>query len=91
MRLSIKTISSSYSEIPRSLGRGCLLLPRSVLMVEKPAQAFLSYARSDDSFLNGGITWLCEELHLGMRALTLSITHKFSTQCYSELDIGESG
>ena len=37
-------------------------------MAETPAQAFLSYAHADDDYLNGGITWLREELQRAMRA-----------------------
>ena len=39
-------------------------------MADKPAQAFLSYAHSDDAYLNGGITWLREELQRAMQAIT---------------------
>ncbi len=39
-------------------------------MADQPAQAFLSYAHADDEYLNGGITWLRDELQRGMRACT---------------------
>ena len=39
-------------------------------MADQPAQAFLSYARDDDEYLNGGITWLREELQRAMGSLT---------------------
>ena len=39
-------------------------------MADKPAQAFLSYAHADDEYLNGGITWLCQELQRAMGSLT---------------------
>jgi formylglycine-generating enzyme required for sulfatase activity len=39
-------------------------------MAKTPAQAFLSYAHVDDSFLNGGITWLHGELQNAVQALT---------------------
>ena len=39
-------------------------------MADKPAQAFLSYTHADDEHLNGGITWLREELQRAMLVLT---------------------
>ncbi|MDH3660560.1 MAG: SUMF1/EgtB/PvdO family nonheme iron enzyme [Alphaproteobacteria bacterium] len=39
-------------------------------MADKPAQAFLSYAHADDAYLNGGITWLREEMQRAMQAIT---------------------
>ncbi len=38
-------------------------------MAKTPAQAFLSYAHADDSFLTGGITWLHGELQQAMQAM----------------------
>jgi len=39
-------------------------------MAEQPAQAFLSYAHTDDELLEGCITWLREELQRGVRGRT---------------------
>ncbi|MEZ5932372.1 MAG: TIR domain-containing protein [Alphaproteobacteria bacterium] len=39
-------------------------------MPDQPAQAFLSYAHADDDFLEGGITWLRDELQRAMHVRT---------------------
>ena len=40
-----------------------------MLMADQPAQVFFTYTQGDDALLNGGISWLCEELQRVLREL----------------------